>query len=93
MMMDNQQKIMIGWYVLKSFLSRSKSYLINSRVANHMVASKDSFTTLNLTKVPTIHLGDDSQIPAAGRGSIKIQHGDFKNVLYVPSLATNLLSV
>ena len=42
---------------------------------------------------PTNHMGDDSQIPVAGRGSIKIQHGEFKNVLYVPSLATNLLSV
>ena len=38
-------------------------------------------------------MGDDSQIPAVGRGSPKIQHGEFKNVLYVPSLATNFLSV
>ena len=38
-------------------------------------------------------MGDNSQIPVVGRGSIKIQHGAFKNVLYVPSLATNLLYV
>ena len=38
-------------------------------------------------------MGDESQIPIAGRGSVKIQHGDFKNVLYVPSLTTNLLSI
>ena len=38
-------------------------------------------------------MGDDSQIPAEGRGSIKARHGEFKNVLYVPSLATNMLSV
>ena len=38
-------------------------------------------------------MGDDSQILVVGRGSIKIQHGEFKNVLYVPSLATNLLYV
>ena len=58
-----------------------------------MDASQESFTTLNLTVDPTIHMGDDSQIPVAGRGSIKIQHGEFKNVVYVPSLASNLLYV
>ena len=58
-----------------------------------MVASKDSFTTLNRTVGPTIHMGDDSQILALGRGSIKIQHDEFKNVLYVPSLSANLLYV
>ena len=38
-------------------------------------------------------MGDDSEIPTVGRGSIKIQHGEFKNVLYVPSLAANMLLV
>ena len=38
-------------------------------------------------------MGDDSQIPSTRRGSVKFQHGEFKNVLYVPSLAVNLLSV
>ena len=56
-----------------------------------MVVSKDSFTTLNLTGGHTIHMDDHSQITAAGRGSIKIQHGEFKIFLYEPSLAANLL--
>ena len=38
-------------------------------------------------------MGDESQIPAAGRGSIKIHHGAFKNVLCVPSLVANVLYV
>ena len=74
-------------------LTPSKAYLIDSGASNHMVGSRESFTTLNLSGGPTIHMGDDSQIPTVGRGSIKIQHGEFKNVLYVHSLATNLLSV
>ena len=33
-------------------------------------------------------MGCDSQIPTSGRGPIKIQNDEFKNVLNVPSLAT-----
>ena len=38
-------------------------------------------------------MGDDTQIQDEGKGSIKLENGTFKNVLYVPSLKTNLLSV
>ena len=58
-----------------------------------MVSSRESFSTLTLSGGTSIHMGDDSQIPAVGRGSIKIQHGEFKNVFYMPSLAENLLFV
>ena len=30
-------------------------------------------------------MGYESKIPVVGRGFIKIQHDEFKNVLYVPS--------
>ena len=82
-----------GFHALKAGLILSKAYLIDSGASNHMVASKESFTTLDLLGGPTIHIGYDSQIRAVGRGSIKIYHGEFKYVLYVPSLATNLLHV
>ena len=72
-------------------LYRSTTYLIDLGASNHMVSYKEFFTTHNLSGGPSIHMGDDSKIPVVGRGSIKIQHGEFKNVLYVPSLATNLL--
>ena len=52
-----------------------------------MVASKESFSALQLTDGPSIHMGDDTQIQAEGKGSIKLEHGVFKSVLYVPSLA------
>ena len=81
------------FHALKESFSWSKAYLIDSGESNHMVASKGSFTTLDLSGGPNIHMGDNSQIPIASRRSIKIQHGEFKYVLYVPSLAANLLSV
>ena len=40
-----------------------------------------------------IHMGDDSKIISKGKGTIKLEHGSFFDVLYVPSLASNLLSV
>ena len=78
---------------MKDGLSWSTTYLIDSRASNHMVSYKDSFTTLKLIGGNTIHMGDDSQILVERIGSIKIHHGEFKNVLYVPSLAANLLSI
>ena len=38
-------------------------------------------------------MGDDSYIPAEGRGSVRAKHGEFKNGLYVLSLAAKLLFV
>ena len=78
---------------MKVKISPSSAYTIDSVASNYMVASKESFSTLSLSKGPNIHVGDDSQIPTEERGSVRAKHGEFKNVLYVPSLATNLLSV
>ena len=58
-----------------------------------MVALKESFSSLQLTDGLGIHMGDDTQIRAEGKGSIMLKHGVFKNVLCVPSLAVSLLSV
>ena len=58
-----------------------------------MVSSKESFSSLQLTNGPSIHMGDDTQIQYEGKGSIRLEHGVFKNVFGVPSLATNLLYV
>ena len=57
-----------------------------------MVASIESFPSLKLTDGLSIHMGDDIKILAEGKCSIKLKHGVFRNVLCVPSLATNLLS-
>ena len=81
------------FHALMASLTLSNAYLIDSVASNHMVSSRESFTTLNLSGGPSIHMGDYSQILAARRGSIKIQHGEFNNVLYVPSLATDMLFV
>ena len=47
-------------HALKSILTQSTTYIIDSGASNHMVASKESFSTLTLSKGPNIHVGHDS---------------------------------
>ena len=41
----------------------------------------------------SVHMGDDPQIRAKGKDSINLKHGVFKDVLYVPSLVANMVSI
>ena len=58
-----------------------------------MMAEKDSFSSLETKKSIPIHLGDDSTIISKGQSTVNLENGSFSNVLYVPSLAANILSV
>ena len=73
--------------------SKSMALLIDSGASNHMMANKDSFSSLDSSKSIPIHMGDDSSIISKGQSTVNLEHGYFSNVLYVPSLASNLLSV
>ena len=80
-------------HALKASCSKSHAFLIDSRASNHMVTSRESFSSLQTTYGLSIHMGDDTQIRVEGKGCIHLNHGVFGNVLYVPSLAANLLYV
>ena len=73
--------------------SKSNALLIDSGALNHMMDDKDSFSSLETRKTIPIQMGDDSTIISEGQGTVNLEHGYFSNVLYVPSLASNLLSV
>ena len=73
--------------------SKSKALLIDYGASNHMMAKRDSFSSLESSKSIPIHMGDDSTIISEGQGTVDLEHGYFSNVLYVPSLASNILSV
>ena len=73
--------------------SKSKALLIDFGASNHMMAERDSFSYLETRKSIPIHMGDDSTIIFEGQGTVDLEHGYFSNVMYVPSLASNLLSV
>ena len=73
--------------------SSSPSFIIDSGASRHMVSTKETFSSLDMSKGPPIVLGDDSITDSLGKGRIDLDHGKFNNVFYVPSLASNPLSV
>ena len=80
-------------HALMASTSKSKALVIDSRASNHMMVERDSFSSLEIGKYIPIHMGDDSTIISEGQGTIDLENGYFSNVLYVPSLASNILSV
>jgi hypothetical protein len=58
-----------------------------------MVASKVVYSSLDACKGPPILMGDNSSIEVTRKGRIELTNGSFENVLHVPKLFVNLLSV
>ena len=87
---DTQQE---RGHALMASTSKPKYLLIDSGASNHMMESRESFSSLDTNKSIPIYMGDDSQIISKGKGTVKLEHVSFFDVLYVPSLASNLLSV
>ena len=91
-------------YVLISALTRtishgSNDWLIDSGASKHMMGFKESFVKLSEHESPhKVKLGDDYQYPIKGSGesSYKLDSGKsmkMKDVLFVPILKKNLLSI
>ena len=79
-------------HTLMASTLNSMALLIYSRALNHMMAKRDS-SYLETRKSIPIHMGDDSTIISERQGTVDLENGFFSNVLYVPSLAANILSV
>ena len=80
-------------HILVAGTSSSPSFIIDSGASRHMVSTKETFSSLDMSKGPPIVLGDDSFTDNLGKGRIDLDHGNFNNVLYVLGLASNLLSL
>ena len=72
---------------------KPRALLIESIDLKHMVESKESFSFLDSDSSILIQMGDYFQIVLNGKGTVNLEHGSFYDVFYVPSLASNLLSV
>jgi hypothetical protein len=76
-----------------SIFSSFDEWLIKSRAYYHMAKEKSIFFTLNECNTKKIFVGDDRSLSVAGSRTIRVDNGHFNDVLYVPSLSCNLLSV
>ncbi|KAH1228406.1 putative transposon Ty5-1 protein [Glycine max] len=86
-------------FVATCFLSSesSESWLIGSGCTNHMTYDKTLFKDLKPTNVSKVRIGNGGYIPVKGKGIVAISTCSgiklISDVLYVPNIDQNLLSV
>jgi hypothetical protein len=73
--------------------STSDEWVIDSREYYHMDKHRDIFFDLNECNTKKIFVGDDISLSVEGSRTIQVENGHFNDVLCVPSLSCNLLSV
>jgi hypothetical protein len=73
--------------------SSSNSWIIDSGESHHMDASEEVYYSLYACKGPPILMGDNSPVEVTDKGRIELTNGSFENVLHVPKISVNLLSM
>ena len=74
-------------------LSSSMEWILGSSASYHMGSSKGDFSSLKQSQVPHIFMRDDKKKEVEGKGHVEMENGEFIDVLYVPNLSCNLLSI
>jgi hypothetical protein len=73
--------------------STSDKWLIDYGASYHMAKDRDIFSTLNESNTKKIFVGDDRSLSVEGSRTVQVENGHFNDVLCVPRLSCNLLSV
>lgn len=77
--------------------SHQNLWYLDTGCSNHICGDKSTFSDFDETFRNTVKFGDDSTISVMGKGRAAIQTKEsshsISNVLFVPELKTNLLSV
>jgi hypothetical protein len=80
-------------HTLVAINSSPNAWIIDLRASHHMDSSKEVYSSLDACKGPPIMMGDNSSVEFTDRGRIELTNGSFENVLHVPKISINLLSV
>jgi hypothetical protein len=80
-------------HALIAINSSLDAWIIDSRALHHMVSKKSVYSSLDACKFPPILMGDNSPVEITDKGRIEFTNKSFKNVLHIPKLSFNLLSM
>jgi hypothetical protein len=80
-------------HALVAINSSSISWIIDSRASHHMTAKDEVFSSLIPCSRPPILMRDDTPVAVAGEWRVELHNDSFENVLHVPNISMNLLSV
>jgi hypothetical protein len=58
-----------------------------------MTTKDEVFSSLIPCSRPPILMGDDNLVAVAEEGRVELHNGSFENILHVPKLSMNLLSI
>lgn len=77
--------------------SHQNLWYLDTGCSNHVCGDKSAFSDLDETFRNTVKFGNDSTVSVMGKGRVAIQTKEsshsISNVLFIPELKTNLLSV
>jgi hypothetical protein len=80
-------------HALIAINSSPDAWIVDLGASHHMVASEAVYSYLDACKGPPILMVDNSSIEVTDKGRIELTNRSFENVLHVPKLSVNLLSV
>jgi hypothetical protein len=80
-------------HALISINSSPNAWIVDSGSSHHMDALEAVYSSLDACKGHPILMGDNSSVKVTGKGRIELTNGSFENVMHVPKLSVNLLSV
>jgi hypothetical protein len=80
-------------HALVAINSSFDSWIIDSGASHHMAVKDEVFSSLIPCSRPPILMGDDTPVEVEGEGRVELHNDSFENVLNVPKLSMNLLSI
>ena len=78
---------------IASSSSTSNEWVIDSGESYHMAKDQAVFSTMHECNTKQIFVDDDRSLSVVGYGIVPVENGHFSDVLCVPRISCNLLSV